>query len=59
MPTTSEQKKRVEDLEFQMESVLEQLSRLERLLSQIQGGLTACKWLAAILGVMIAIWEIL
>ncbi len=59
MPISNEQKKRIEDLEFQMESVLEQLSRLERLLNQIQGGLTACKWLAAVLGVILAIWEII
>ena len=59
MTVSSEMKKRMEDVEFQMESVLEQLSRLERLMQNIQGGLTAMKWLAAVLGVILAIWEII
>jgi hypothetical protein len=59
MPISSEHKKRIEDLEFQMESVMEQFAKTDKLLTQIHGGITALKWLAAVLGALLAIWEII
>lgn len=59
--TTSKQaqeEKRLEDIELQVESLMEQQCRMEKLLNKIDGGLTAMKWLAAIIGVLITLWEI-
>jgi len=57
--TNKEMEKSIDDLELQVDSLMEQMSRIERLLTQIQGGLVAMKWLGAILGVLLALWEII
>jgi chaperonin cofactor prefoldin len=51
--------RRLEDIELQVESLMEQQIRTDRLLTRIEGGLTAMKWLGAILGVIFTIWEII
>ncbi len=59
MTTNKEVQSRIEDIELQVESVMEQHMRMERLLTRIEGGMTAMKWLGAILGILFTLWEII
>ena len=60
MTTAAKQlEKRLEDIELQVESLMEQQCRIERLLTRVEGGITAMKWLGAILGIIFTIWEII
>jgi hypothetical protein len=59
MTTNKEVQSRIEDIELQVESLMEQHMRMERLLTRIEGGMTAMKWLGAILGILFTLWEII
>ncbi len=59
MTLSKQAEKRFEDIELQVESLMEQQCRIERLLTRIEGGITAMKWLGAILGVLFTLWEII
>jgi len=60
MTTLSKQiERRLEDIELQVESLMEQQCKTTNLLIRIEGGLTAMKWFGAILGAVLAIWEII
>lgn len=59
MTTNKELQERIEDLELQTESLMEQHVRMERLLTRIEGGMTAMKWLGAILGIIFTLWELI
>jgi len=56
---TNDMKKRIEDLEFQVESIMEQQCKTNNLLIRIEGGITAMKWLGAVMAAVLAIWEII
>jgi chaperonin cofactor prefoldin len=51
--------RRLEDIELQVESLMEQQIRMDRLLTRIEGGMTAMKWLGAILGIVFTLWEVI
>lgn len=59
MTLSKQVEKRLEDIELQVESLMEQQCKIERLLTRIEGGVTAMKWLGAILGVLFTLWEII
>ena len=59
MTTNKEVQSRIEDIELQVESLMEQHMRMERLLTRIEGGITAMKWLGAVLGILFTLWEII
>ncbi len=59
MTTNKNLERRLEDIELQVESLMEQHMRMERLLTRIEGGMTAMKWLGAILGILFTLWEII
>jgi len=54
--------RRLEDLELQVDSLMEQGARTERLMQHINGGLTTLKWAGAgaagLLAILELIWSI-
>jgi len=59
MTTNKNLERRLEDIELQVESLMEQQIRMDRLLTRIEGGMTAMKWLGAILGILFTLWEVI
>ena len=59
MTTNKNLEMRIEDIELQVESLMEQQIRMDRLLTRIEGGMTAMKWLGAILGILFTLWEVI
>jgi chaperonin cofactor prefoldin len=59
MTTNKNLEMRIEDIELQVESLMEQQIRMDRLLTRIEGGMTAMKWLGAILGIVFTLWEVI